>query len=78
MVAFNVSLTSFITGWTLLETSLGAIARLKDFEAETKVEALEGEDYKPPEDWPSRGLIEIQNVTAAYKYVSRIESFYLN
>jgi len=70
-------LTQFITGWTVLETSLGAIARLKDFEAETKIEALEGEDSIPPENWPSRGLIEIQNVTATYKYVSRIKAFNL-
>jgi ABC-type multidrug transport system fused ATPase/permease subunit len=68
-IAFNASLTWFVTGWTMLETSLGAISRLKDFEAETKTEAQEGENTNPPENWPSRGLIQIQNITAAYKFV---------
>ena len=53
----------------MLETSLGAISRLKDFEAETEKEGKEGENINPPENWPSKGLIQIQNVTAAYKFV---------
>jgi hypothetical protein len=32
------------------------------------VEAKEGEDTEPPIDWPSKGLLEIERVTAAYKY----------
>jgi hypothetical protein len=32
------------------------------------VEAKEGEDFEPPEDWPSKGLIEIREVTAYHKY----------
>jgi hypothetical protein len=53
----------------MLETSLGAIARLRDFEIETKAEAKEGENLIPPQNWPSRGLIQIEDVTAAYKFV---------
>lgn len=52
----------------MLETSIGAIARLRDFEATTEVEDKEGEDLNPPEDWPSRGLLEIEDVTTHYKY----------
>jgi hypothetical protein len=63
-----LSVSAFVSGWTVLETSLGAIARLRNFEANTKVEAQEGEDTEPPIDWPSKGLVEIKNVTAAYKY----------
>ena len=74
-IAFNVSLSQFVTGWTLLETSLGAIARLRDFERDTKVEAKEGEDFEPPENWPSRGLIQIENLTAAYKFVPQFQVF---
>lgn len=61
----------------MLETSLGAIARLKDFETETQEEALAGEDVEPPEEWPSRGLIEIQDLTAGYRYVDKASWFYL-
>ena len=68
MLAFNVNLSQFINGWTVLETALGAIARLRHFENETPVEAKEGEDFEPPEDWPSKGLIEIRDVTAHHKY----------
>jgi ATP-binding cassette subfamily C (CFTR/MRP) protein 1 len=71
--AFNLSLSQFVTGWTVLETSLGAIARLKDFETETKVEAKEGEYFDPPENWPARGLIQVDKVTAAYKFVCKIQ-----
>jgi len=51
----------------VLETSLGAIARLKDFEAETEVEDKPCENITPPEHWPSRGLLEIEAVTVEYK-----------
>jgi ATP-binding cassette subfamily C (CFTR/MRP) protein 1 len=51
----------------MLETSLGAIARLRDFEIETKTEAKEGESFVPPEDWPTRGLVQIDHLTASYK-----------
>ena len=61
-------LSSFINGWTMLETSLGAVSRLRTFERETPVEAKDGEDREPPADWPSKGLIEIKNVSVHYKY----------
>lgn len=51
----------------MLETSLGAITRLRDFELTTEVEAKEGEDHTPPDTWPSQGLIEIENISASYK-----------
>jgi ATP-binding cassette subfamily C (CFTR/MRP) protein 1 len=46
---------------------LGAIARLKDFEAETEVEGKACENLIPPENWPSRGLLEIEGVSVEYK-----------
>lgn len=50
----------------MLETSLGAIARLRDFEASTPVEAQKDENQDVPPHWPSKGLIEIESVTASY------------
>lgn len=52
---------------TILETSIGAVARVKLFAEQTVPEALEGEDQIPPEDWPSHGLVEFDNVSASYK-----------
>jgi ATP-binding cassette, subfamily C (CFTR/MRP), member 1 len=65
---FNQSLSMLINSWTGLETSLGAIARLRDFLAETKAEgsAME-EDEMPPTNWPERGHIQMTGVTAKYK-----------
>ncbi|GJN86671.1 hypothetical protein PLIIFM63780_010252 [Purpureocillium lilacinum] len=66
VMEFNQSLSMLINSWTGLETSLGAIARLKSFIAETKTEGLEIEDEAPPADWPQRGVIQMMNVTAKY------------
>jgi ATP-binding cassette subfamily C (CFTR/MRP) protein 1 len=56
--------------WTQLETSLGAVARIRQFEKETVAEDLENETHDPPFDWPSQGSIEIKNLSAKYKWVS--------
>ena len=64
-----MNLSSLVIGWTQLETSLGAIARLRVFESETPNEAKESENVEPPAAWPSRGAIEFRSVTASHKYV---------
>jgi ABC-type multidrug transport system fused ATPase/permease subunit len=72
VISFNFTLSAVITTWTQLETSLGAIARLKWFMANTPNENRPEEIQEPPSDWPSRGLIELENVAAAYKLVTLI------
>jgi ATP-binding cassette subfamily C (CFTR/MRP) protein 1 len=67
MMSFNESLSMLINSWTGLETSLGAIARLKSFLAETKAEGIEGEEEMPPSEWPQHGSIQMTGVTAKYK-----------
>lgn len=67
VMEFNTSLSMLINSWTSLETSLGAIARLKSFLADTQAEELEDEDERPPDDWPHAGSIELKGVTAKYK-----------
>jgi ATP-binding cassette, subfamily C (CFTR/MRP), member 1 len=52
---------------TLLETSIGAVSRVKTFATDTPSEALPAEIVLPPEDWPARGLIEFRGVSASYK-----------
>ena len=52
-----------------METSLGAIARLKSFEKETVSEHKEEETFIPAEEWPTAGAIEFRNVSAFYGYV---------
>lgn len=70
VMQFNQSLSMLINSWTGLETSLGAIARLKSFLADTQSEegsssASENQTL-PPADWPQRGHIKIDHVTARY------------
>ena len=67
VMSFNESLSQIIQMWTQLETSFGAIARLKNFSATTACENLPGETHGVPENWPEQGAIEIKNVSASYK-----------
>lgn len=66
VVTFNSSLASLLTGWTMMETSLGAIARLKDFQQSTKSEDKPEESFDPGETWPNDGAIDFNNVSASY------------
>lgn len=67
LVAFNITLTVMIEQWTQLETSLGAIARLKAFAKETPDENKPSETGVPPADWPSNGKVEVENIVASYR-----------
>ena len=69
ILGFNQSLSQLVNYWTQLETSLGAIARLKTFEKETTPEEREGEDVQPSEQWPEYGAVEFKNVSASYGQV---------
>ncbi|KAI0126126.1 putative ABC multidrug transporter [Xylariales sp. AK1849] len=66
LMEFNQSLSMLINSWTGLETSLGAIARLKNFLAETKSEISDDDGDEPPPDWLQRGSIKFEKVTAKY------------
>lgn len=66
VMGFNELLAQIIKNWTQLETSFGAIARLKTFSATTANENLPGESSSVPDSWPSRGQIEFKNVSASY------------
>lgn len=63
----SAALKSAITSWTMLETSIGAVARVKRYEESTPDENLAAEDLQPPETWPAVGTIVFDDVTASYK-----------
>ncbi|OAR05900.1 hypothetical protein LLEC1_02682 [Akanthomyces lecanii] len=56
---------SLILAWTSLETSIGALARLRNFMDKTPQEPSD-RHLQVPENWPSLGNIELQNVYAEY------------
>ena len=66
VLGFNQSLRILVESWTQLETSLGAIARLKNFEATVVPEDKPEESGVAPESWPDQGAIEFRDVTASY------------
>ncbi|KAM0132971.1 hypothetical protein ACHAP3_006261 [Botrytis cinerea] len=70
VMTFNQSLTLIIKEWTLMETAVGAVSRLKNFAATTVSENLPSEVETVPENWPAFGAIEFKNVKASYTSTS--------
>ncbi|KYK57921.1 hypothetical protein DCS_04934 [Drechmeria coniospora] len=66
ILSFNSSLASVIGGWTLLETSLGSIARLRSLERDVRSEDKSAETKQPPDGWPLLGAIDISDMTASH------------
>lgn len=79
LTTLGETLTNLLTAWTSLETSLGAIARIKTFERDTPTErdvfrrrTDKSDDdygdggYEPPESWPESGGIKLEGVWATY------------
>ncbi|CVL11312.1 related to multidrug resistance-associated protein [Fusarium proliferatum] len=64
LLGLNMTLTTVIDQWTTLETSLGAIARLKSFISDTPNENKSSE-IEVPDNWPG-GRIVFDGVTASY------------
>jgi len=67
VLGFTQSLSAVVDAFTQLETSVGAVARIKNFEIEVVSEHLPKEIETPPESWPETGHIEFRGVTAAYE-----------
>ncbi|CCF45895.1 ABC transporter [Colletotrichum higginsianum] len=67
VLGFNTSLAMTIKNWTALETSIGAVARVREFAETTPSEVRDlGDGGVPPSGWPLRGGITFENTTARY------------
>ncbi|THV54559.1 hypothetical protein BGAL_0024g00240 [Botrytis galanthina] len=66
ILQFNSTLSFLIRKWTQLETSIGAVARVKSFEANTLSENGPLEVNLPPPEWPVKAKVEFRDVTATY------------
>ncbi|KAK2593028.1 hypothetical protein QQS21_009282 [Conoideocrella luteorostrata] len=81
VLGFSGTLKTTVTSWVMLEISLGAVARVRNFIADTEPEdgdvhddsddadadADDDDDRNTAmDDWPSQGAIEMKNVTASY------------
>ncbi|KAI0858183.1 P-loop containing nucleoside triphosphate hydrolase protein [Xylaria cubensis] len=67
LTSLSHALTALVQFWTLLETSLGAIARIKDFSETTPREALAEESSDAPSTWPNHGAVTFESVSARYE-----------
>ncbi|KAI1427713.1 putative ABC transporter [Xylaria sp. FL1777] len=67
MLLANTTLLKLVDNWTMLETSLGAIARLKSLETSTPAEGQEGRGLQPAKNWPCEGRVEFRDITASYQ-----------
>lgn len=60
----------FIKSWTVLETSIGAVARIKDFVESTPTEEQDPRELSTvPHQWPESGQLTFDRVTASYGLV---------
>ena len=66
LVTFGYSIAWLIVNYTTLETSLGAVNRLRTFSSMVEPEDRPEEDTKPPSDWPRCGRIDITDISASY------------
>lgn len=62
----NTFLLRLVEAWTSMETSLGAISRLRSFERDVQPEDKPEEIHVPPPTWPARGEIDFDHVSAGY------------
>lgn len=77
LMTFGELACATVRSWVQLETSLGAVKRLKDFEVlanEHNNDESNDEELDPPADWPSTGSIHIAGATASYSQDTDSES----
>ncbi|KAJ5898747.1 hypothetical protein N7495_003491 [Penicillium taxi] len=70
VITFSQSLSQILRMWAQLETSMGAVARVRDFVANTASEHKKSRNdgLEPTlSSWPSEGAIELRDVYASYK-----------
>ena len=66
VVLFSQHIKLVIQYWTMLETHIGAVARIKNFAARTDREESSHGKAGPPPGWPPQGGIEFNSVYASY------------
>ncbi|KAI3325328.1 ABC transporter [Xylariaceae sp. AK1471] len=66
ILTISGTLTRLLQSWTQLETSLGAISRIKTLEETLLPEDKECEHFEPSPEWPEKGAIELKEVVAIY------------
>jgi len=66
VVLFSQHIKLVIQYWTMLETHIGAVARIKNFAARTDREDSPNGKTGPPPSWPPQGGMQFNSVYASY------------
>ena len=66
VILFSQNLKLVLQYWTMLETHIGAVSRIKNFTTTTVAEDQMMETAKVPEDWPAQGSVDFSSVSASY------------
>ncbi|KAJ5715595.1 ABC transporter integral membrane type 1 [Penicillium malachiteum] len=67
IVTLTENLQGLIMQWTTLETSIGAVSRVRHFQRTIETEHTEWERMSPAPEWPEQGAIIFNDVVASYK-----------
>lgn len=66
VILFGQHLKLVLQYWTMLETHIGAVSRIRNFTSTTAPEDTIQETSLLPPDWPAQGAIEFNSVSAGY------------
>jgi ATP-binding cassette subfamily C (CFTR/MRP) protein 1 len=69
LMSFGDMLATIVQSYTTLETSIGAVARLKAFSSSTEQESKPDAELLPELRWPQKGHIDVKSVSASYRSV---------
>ncbi|KAJ5185124.1 hypothetical protein N7491_007004 [Penicillium cf. griseofulvum] len=72
IVNFSYTLQSLVKSWIGLETSIGAVARIRSYTQQATTEDLDSETEVVGESWPQRGAVEISGLSASYEVGSEL------
>ncbi|KAI4255742.1 MAG: hypothetical protein LQ352_002418 [Teloschistes flavicans] len=64
VILFSQHLKLVLQYWTMLETHIGAVSRVRNFSS--TVASEDGDEKSPPPEWPDHGAINFYNVDASY------------
>lgn len=73
LMSFGELVAGIVRAYTQLETSIGAVSRLRSFSTKVpREDEFTGDVLEPEETWPHNGNVEMKNIYAAYEYVPRV------
>lgn len=72
VILFSQHLKLVLQYWTMLETHIGAVARVRNFSSTVATEDGPNENSSIPKDWPANGAIEFNGVYASYDGVRNV------